>query len=130
MKRFNLILAVLALSIPPISSYAAQPTLGASIDGGVFLHREPVEIYWNDWIAFPLMAKTGIPTSGQARVTVIGEGKTATFIGNLSINCESGKYYWESAGSGSEFLTSEDQAEEIVPRGVVLNAAKLFCKKH
>ena len=129
MKRRNLTLAVLALSILPMSSQAAQPKLGAPVDGGVFLYREPVEMYWNDWIAFPLMAKTSIPTSGQARATVIGEGKTATFIGNLSINCENGKHYWESAASGSEFLAGEEQAEEIVPKSVARNAVKLLCKK-
>lgn len=113
-----------------MSSHAAQPKLGAPFDGGVFLYRESVEIYWNDWIAFPLMAKTDIPTSSQARATVTGEGKSATFIGNLSINCESGKHFWESAGNGSEFLSNEEQAEKIVPQSVVRNAVKLFCKKH
>ena len=130
MKQFNWTLAVLVLFIFPISSHAAKPELGTPVDGGVFLYREPVDkMYWNDWIAFPLMAKTRIPTSDQARATVIGEGKTATFIGSLSINCENGKHFWESAGSGREFLTKENQAEGIVPQSVVLNAVKLFCKK-
>lgn len=54
--------------------------------------------------------------------------KTAYFIGNLSINCENGKHFWESAGSGSEFLASEEQADEIVPPSAIENAIKLFCK--
>lgn len=129
MRRFTLVLIVLALPVISGVSHADQPKIGSSVDGGVFLYREPVEIYWNDWIAFPLMANTSIPTSGQARVTVIGEGKTATFVGNLSINCENGKHYWESAGSGSEFLTGEQEVKKIVPHSVVLNAVKLFCKR-
>lgn len=129
MKTIHLATAALILSILPYYGYAAQPTVGASVDGGVFLYREPVEMYWNDWTAFPLMARKSIPTSGQARATVIGEGKTTTFIGNISINCENGRHFWESAGSASEFLTSEQQAEVIVPPTVVRNAVKLLCKK-
>lgn len=129
MKRFNLTLAALTLSILSVASHADEPKLGASVDGGVFLYRESVEMYWDDWIAFPLMEKTSIPTPGQARLTLVGKGKTATFIGNFSINCENGKHYWESAANASEFLVSEEQAEEIVPRTVVSNAVKLFCKK-
>jgi len=129
MKLMHMAVVALILSSLPGAGYAAQPKVGASVDGGTFLYREPVQIYWNDWTAFPLMAKGSLPTSGQARATVIGKGKTVRFIGNLSINCENGKHYWESAGRGSGFLTSEQQAEEIVPQVVVRTAVKLFCKK-
>lgn len=109
--------------------YAAQPKMGDSVNGGIFLYRESVEGYWNDWVAYPLLAKSKTPTRGQADVTILGEGKTAAFIGNLSINCESGKYYWKSAGSDSEFLTHEEQANNIVPKQVIQKAVKIFCKK-
>lgn len=123
-------LAIFASTIIAASfvALAEQPKVGSSLEGGKYLFREAVEGYWNDWIGFPVMIKTASET-GQSRVTIVGEGKTATFIGNLSINCENGKYYWESAGSASEFLTSESQTHALVPRSVISNAIKLFCKK-
>ena len=66
---------------------------------------------------------------GQATATIIGEGKTAEFIGNLRINCGNGKHNWQSASNNSEFLTNEEQVNVIVPQQVVKNAVKLFCKK-
>lgn len=127
MNHIAKIFFALTLLASPFVSYAAQPRTGASVEGGIFLYREAVEAYWNDWIGFPIMTKSASETH-QARATVVGEGKTATFIGNLSINCENGMHYWESAGSGSEFLSNERQAEEIVPHTVIKNAIKLFCK--
>ena len=113
----------------PIATPAAQPKVGASIEGGIFLYGEAVEIYWNYWIGFPVMTKSAAETH-QARVTVVGEGKTAMFIGNLSINCENGKHFWQSAGrDSSTFLSNEKQADEIVPRPVVKNAIRLLCKR-
>ncbi len=128
MSRIRTVLVFLTLTAFPLISYAVQPRVGSIVDGGIFLHREAVEGGWDDWIAFPLMAKSDIPTSGQARATIIGDGKTASFIGNLSINCENGKHFWESAGSFSEFLTSEEQADEIVPDDVIKNAIRVFCR--
>lgn len=128
MNRTTTTIFTMALLASPFVSHATQPKVGASVEGGIFLYREVVEAYWNDWIGFPVMTKTAAETH-QARVTVVGEGKTATFIGNLSINCENGKHFWESAGSGSEFLSNEKQANEIVPRPVINNAIKLLCKR-
>jgi hypothetical protein len=119
--------ALVFLSYLPFS-HAAQPKTGDSVDGGIFLYREPVESYWNDWVAHPLQGKDKIRTLKQAHLTVIGEGKTATFTGNLSINCENGKHYWKSAESGSESLTRAEAADEIVPKTVIQRAVKLFCK--
>lgn len=127
MNKSIVTLVALALICYLPSSYAAQPKIGDSVDGGIFLYREQVERYWNEWVAYPLYGKDKTFRLKQARVTVIGEGKTATFIGNLSINCESGKYFWESAGSGSRFLTTEKEADEIVPKRVIQSAAKLSC---
>lgn len=127
MNRIKTVLVLLTLTAYPLISYAASPKVGSSVDGGIFLYREAVEGYWDDWIAFPLMPKSNIPTTGQARATITGEGKTANFIGNLSINCENGKHFWESAESDSEILTIDDQADEIVPSSVIGNAIKLFC---
>ncbi|MDP2071684.1 hypothetical protein [Methylotenera sp.] len=121
-------LVLLAYLCTPVSGYAAQPKIGATVDGGIFLYRQSVENYWDDWIAYPLMAKTKVPTSSQARATVTGEGKLNSFIGNLSINCENGKHFWESSAIGSEIFTTDNQADKIVPSPVIKNAIKLLCK--
>ena len=121
-----LAIAFLTASFP---SHAAKPTVGASIEGGLFLYREPVEIFWNDWIGFPIM-KTSAERTHQARMTVVGEGKTGEFIGNLSINCENGMHLWESAGKDLEFFSNEEQADQIVPRMVISNAVRLLCKRN
>ena len=109
---------------------AGAPEVGTPVGGGVFLYRESVERYWNDWLAFPLMTSDALPTSGQARLTITGEGKTAAFIGNLSLNCATRKHFWESAGQGDQFLTQEAQAEALVPDRVVQNAIQLFCQQN
>ncbi len=49
-------------------------------DGSVFLYREPVEIYWNDW--------TGIKLLGD-KAYISGQGKTVQFDGVVSLNCQS-----------------------------------------
>ena len=118
-----------ALLLPPFTTHAAAPKVGTNIEGGIFLHREPIEIYWTDWIGFPLMTKSAAAT-GQARLTVIGEGKAASFTGVLSINCTNGKYYWETATNGIENLppSNERLINEVVPRQVIKNATRLLCR--
>jgi len=80
--------AVLAFS--GIQSAHASPEIGSiNEDGRIFLFREPVEIYWNDW--------TGVALNkvryGQADVYVKSEAKTGSFDGVLGINCESRSGY-------------------------------------
>ena len=120
---------VLTLLGCSIAADATTPKVGANVDGGIFLFREPLEVYWNDWVGFPLMQKRSSVT-GQARLTVTGEGKTASFVGTLSINCENRKYFWETAANGIENLSpsNEKRINEIVPRQVVNNATRLLCK--
>jgi hypothetical protein len=72
---------------------AQPPPVGSASGGGFFLYREPVEQYWNDWTAFPLLDLAELPASGQVRITITGEGKTASFIGNLSLNCANGRFF-------------------------------------
>lgn len=129
MKNISALITTTVLLFSPFTVYAAAPKVGADIEGGIFLHREPIEIYWTDWIGFPLMTKSAAAT-GQARLTVIGEGKAASFIGNLSINCTNGKYYWETAANGIENLppSNERLINEVVPRQVIKNATRLLCR--
>jgi hypothetical protein len=127
MSRILIQLLLASALLCPWPTQAAPPQVGDRVEGGVFLYREAVERYWNDWVGFPLMTDTASATR-QARLTIVGEGKTALFIGNLSINCESGKSFWESAGSHSEFLSSEEDARKLVPAPALRNAVRLFCE--
>ncbi|MDO6681223.1 hypothetical protein Q4551_02890 [Oceanobacter sp. 5_MG-2023] len=77
---------VVALLTCPLTVSAAKPDIGSSFNGGDFLYREAVEMYWNDWVGFPVMAADS--GTSNRRITVVGEGKAVDFIGNLSINCE------------------------------------------
>lgn len=124
-----LISTILSVCLVAISfaAHAEKPKVGASIEGGTFLYWEDVEVYWNKWIGFPTMTESA-PGTDQARITIVGEGKSADFIGNLSLNCENNKFFWRSAGSFDEFLLNEKAANDIVPKQVIDNALKQFCK--
>ena len=93
----------------------SAPRIGSRIKGGIFLYREMIEMYWNDWLAYPMMDKSQLPSAGQVELSVKGEGKTADFSGILSINCQNGKYSW---------LNSPD---DEIPNRVIRNARSLFC---
>mgnify|MGYP001766432377 FL=1 len=128
MKRYARGLLSGGLMAMTLCTYADTPKVGSAWEDGIYLYREPIENYWNDWFGFQLMNQR-TKQLGQATATIIGEGKTVEFIGNLSINCGNGKHYWQSANNNSEFMTNEEQFNEIVPQQVVKNAVKLFCKK-
>lgn len=100
-------------------TYSA-PKVGTAINGGVFLHREPVEMYWDDWVAYPMMDRKDLPSDGQVILAINGEGKSVNFNGILSINCEDGQNYWEAANA--------DTPDEHIPVAVKNNAVSLFCK--
>ena len=100
-------------------TYSA-PKVGTAINGGVFLHREPVEMYWDDWVAYPMMDRKDLPSDGQAVLAITGEGKSVNFNGILSINCVNGQNYWEAANA--------DAPDEHIPVAVKNNAVSLFCK--
>ena len=98
------------------------PKVGSLTNGGVFLYRERVEMYWNDWIAYPLADMHSLPSFGQVDLTIRGEGKTTSFDGVLSINCENGKHFWK--GEVPRYAVEE------VPNEVYKNAVSLFCRHH
>lgn len=94
--------------------------------GSVFLHDQPLEgVYGNNWWGTAVSSAD----TGQINVYIHGEGKTVEFDGIVSLNCESASgYYWKTA---SNFETPVKKAEmrEILPKKVLQNARKLFCKQ-
>lgn len=91
-------------------------------NGEVFLYREPVEIYRNDW--------TGIRVS-KDRVRISGQGKTVDFKGFLSLNCRGASgYSWITASNklGQGNITTDAQISKIVPAQVTLAASEEFCQ--
>lgn len=94
--------------------------LGAYQDG-VFLYEDPVEgVYSNFWTAY-LMRMDPSP-----HLTVRGEGKTVEFSGVITLNCENGRYLWET---GSDFGTPIAKAEidDYVPQPVHRAMYRIFC---
>jgi hypothetical protein len=89
-------------------------------DGSVFLYREKVEIYWNDW--------TGVRLP-NSKVYISGSGKTVTFNGVLQLNCQSASgYSWLTASSSYGALgISERELNMIVPIQAVSAAFTVFC---
>ena len=128
MKSVSMMLVVvLTFTVNSIS--ANTPKLGDMVDGGVFLYREDVEIFWNDWIAYPLTERSNLPTPSQLNMTIIGEGKTVDFIGNVSINCNNGRYFWRSAVNWKTYVTEEEVLAETVPEEVILRSISLLCRR-
>lgn len=127
MKRFISAILSVYLAAIPFTTYAEKPKVGASVEGGIFLYWEDVEMYWNKWFGFPIMTESTAGTS-HARITIVGEGKSASFIGNLSLGCQSNSFFWESAANGDMFLINGNAADKIVPKQVIDNALKQFCK--
>ena len=108
---------------------AHDPQIGSPVDGGVFVYREPVEKYFNDWIVYPLMDKRNLPSTYEIRLTIIGDGKTISFIGNVDIDCGSGRAYWLSGNNFYEILVSQTYIQSVVPVPVIKNSIRLFCKQ-
>jgi hypothetical protein len=105
------------------------PRLGTVSDGGLYLYREPIEMYWNDWVAYPLLDRKTLPSHDQVEALIKADGKTTGFYGVLSINCNNGKYYWEGTPSNFQDPLDETKIKSVVPQQVVDNAISLFCKK-
>lgn len=97
------------------------PSLGSSYQGGFYICREPVEIYWNEWYA-------SLEGSEQNKLHVQSEGKTSAFSGTLTINCKKGKVSWADATDSEMPLATDQDIAEVVPSQVILNATKYFCK--
>lgn len=90
-------------------------------EGSVFLYDQPVEgVYGNNWWGKSVSSGA----SGQIDVYITGEGKTADFVGVVSLNCDNvSGHNWKTA---SNFGTPVN-VNDIVPLGVVVNARKFFC---
>ena len=70
---------------------AATPGLGTPHEGGLFIFREPVEMYWNDWVAYPRDDKAAV--LDQPEATIKADGKTVSFNALLKINCKTRKTF-------------------------------------
>jgi hypothetical protein len=127
MKNMFIKALALVLLVMPLTGHTSEPKPGSKVNGGVFLYRQSMEIYWTDWIAFPIMTET-VPVSGQLELTLVADGKKS-FIGIISINCENGKYFWQIAKDGLSVLTNDRQIAEIVPRPAISNAIKFLCRR-
>lgn len=95
------------------------PAFGSSFNGGVFLCREPIEIYWNNWYALNIT---------QNSLEIHGEGKTTAFSGHLAIDCNTGTNTWNNATNMEEKLTSKKDIAEIVPIEALKKASQHICK--
>ena len=134
MKKSSVLLLLLSVMLSVSYSSAkndswSTPKLGEPTNGGVYLYREPIEMYWNDWTAYPLMDRKSLPSTDQVEALIKAEGKTAGFFGVLSINCNSNKYFWDGTPSNFGDALNETTVKDVVPQQVITNAITLFCKK-
>ena len=104
-----------------IEDQDGAPSFGSlQDDGRVFLCREPVEIYWNDWY--------GSKVDGNSNsVKIVGEGKTSMFEGELRVDCNTNSAYWASASTGFGENPSEEDIREAIPERVISNARRYVC---
>ena len=90
----------------------------------VFLHEQPIEIYWNSWDGLQLSAD-----AGQVDVHIRGEGKTVSFDGILSLHCDpGGGSYWIVAGNAGVALSTNDDIAYHVPGEVPARAREALCR--
>lgn len=88
---------------------------------GTFLYEDKLEgVYSNFWTAY-LLRHTPSP-----ELTIRGEGKTIEFSGVISLNCESGGYYWETSSDFQNPL-SESETKKVVPIQAIRAARRIFC---
>ena len=104
----------------------ADPEVGMMTpDGHIFLYREPVEEFWNDWTGM----RVNNPKSKQADVYIKSEGKTAGFNGILSLHCPQGwGHVWIAGAFGiGQHPRTEEFYDETIPKVVVAQARRFFC---
>jgi hypothetical protein len=129
MKRTDIFIIACVFTIFSTIANAHDSKVGSPVDGGIFIYHEPVEKHFNDWIVYPLMDKRNLPSTYEIRLTIIGEGKTTSFIGNVDINCGSSQAYWLSGNNYYEILASQTYIQSVVPVQVIKNSIQLFCKQ-
>ena len=134
MKKLSLIYLLFSTTLCFIKLNAEDdihisPRLGTVSNGGQYLYREPIEMYWNDWVAYPLLDRKNLPSHDQVEALIKAEGKSAEFYGVLSINCNNGKHYWQGTPSNFGDALNNARLKSVVPQQVVNNAITLFCNK-
>ena len=119
MKTLLSLLACFIFFISPAKAFDQGEKLE---DDMIFLYRESVEMYWNDWTAKEL---------STSKIYISGEGKTATFDGIIQLNCESSSgYSWITASTGyDKMVAKEAELNYTVPIQVVSAAFDEFCPK-
>lgn len=97
------------------------PALGSKHQDGVYLCREPVEMYWNDWYAIQ-------PASPDGTLEIKSDGKTSAFSGTLAIDCASDRTSWINARNFDEPIGTDQEISDVVPAQVIVNAKRQACK--
>lgn len=97
-------------------------------EGRGHLYREEVEIYWNDWRAVPVSDFEPSVRSDEIRIEIVGEGKTADFIGVLAINRMDDKVFWITGSHFGDELVSND-IDRFVPFEVKIRARERFARR-
>lgn len=97
------------------------PILGSKYQDGIYLCREPVEMYWNDWYAIQLASR-------DDKFEIRSDGKTSSFSGTLTIDCASGQTSWMNARNFDEPIGTDQEISDIVPAQVLVNAKLQACK--
>ena len=99
----------------------AQSNNGVDIDDMVYLYKEPIEMYWNDWKGKRLQRND---------IYISGQGKTSDFHGIVHLNCDSGSgYSWVTASNFNNNCLTEADFNDIVPIQALSVAFQKFCPK-
>lgn len=125
LRRMAVLSAIFSLMLPVTANAWKVGERGDA--GSIFLHVEPIEgVYVNNWWG----TAVGSADDGDVKVYISGEGKTVDFDGILSLNCESADgHFWKTA-SNFETPVKQNEMGEILPKKVLQNARKFFCKKN
>lgn len=114
-----------ALLAAPLVSFGVEPAFGTRHNDGLFLYREPVEAFWNDWVAHPPPPR--LQGQDQVQLRIVGEGRTKSFDGMLTLNCSSEALGWIGARNFGELIRSSGVTKAMVPQEVIAGARRLFC---
>lgn len=78
-------------------------------DGSIYLYREPVEAWWNDWVGKEL---------SRGKVHISGAGKTAMFEGIIQLNCQNASgYTWLAAANYNNRAMAEEELTGVLNWG-------------
>ena len=80
-----------------------------------------------------------IRKTGNAELTITGEGKTVEFVGTLSMYCSGGQHSWRGVQNFYDSIASrqkyqsirgdDERITKLVPNQVIRNVYRLFCRE-